>query len=204
MKMIRFLLTIGLILIPCVGLAEAPHQVGGFVLGKNIDEYREMIKPETTLPIRYMGYLREIEIKETEGFKQGLIWYGTCAKPGRIVRIRLKYADSSRNFYELLLKEYKKRFGEPSEWRGDPFHVIIAWKWSFTDSENNSISLILYHNIRDEEEKKGNVVKLTMWNLIEEERRCFEKKHPQPEEKTGERMKPRHRGPVNWNMLIPR
>jgi hypothetical protein len=201
MKMIRFLLTSGLIFIPCIGLAEAPHQVGGFVLGENIAEYREIIKPETTLPIRYMEYLRETEIKEPEGYKQGVIWYGTCAKPGRIVRIKLKYADSSRNFYDSLLKKFKKRFGEPSEWRGDPFHVIIAWKWSFTDSENNSISLILYHNSRDEEEKKGNVVKLTMWNLIEEERRCFEKKHPQPEEETSE---PRRRGPVNWEMLIPR
>ena len=37
--------------------------------------------------------------------------------------------------------------------------------------------MILDHNTRDEEESYGNTVKLTMWNLIDEER------DPTPEEK---------------------
>ncbi len=85
---------------------------------------------------------------------------------------------------------------------GDPFHIMIAWKWSFTDKDGNNISLILQHNTRDEEEKQGNAVKMTMWNLMLEEERCFEKKYPETE------------GPpdftfsdpdsVNWKPLIPR
>jgi len=135
-------------------LGQAPHQVGGFFLGKDITHY-------------------------------------------------LKYADSTKKFYETLLKLVKERFGEPTEWRGDAFHVVIAWKWSFKDRENNSISLILQHNTKDEEEKKGNTVKLTVWNLIEEERTCFERKHP---ELQGKPRKHEHgrRGPVNWDRFVPR
>jgi hypothetical protein len=184
-------------------LGQAPHQVGGFFLGKDITHYQEMVDMETSLPIRHMEYIKEVEIKEMEGFKSGLIWYGTCARPGQIMRIKLKYADSTKKFYETLLKLVKERFGEPAEWRGDAFHVVIAWKWSFKDRENNSISLILQHNTKDEEEKKGNTVKLTVWNLIEEERTCFERKHP---ELQGKPRKHEHgrRGPVNWDRFVPR
>ena len=159
---------------------------------------------ETALPIRHMECLREVEIHEMEGFRRGLISYGTCALPGQIVRIKLKYADSTKKFYDMLFKRFKKRFGEPVEWRGDPFHVVVAWKWSFVDKENNHISLILQHNTKDEEEKMGNSVKLTMWNLIEDERRCFEKKKPDFSEMSKKRKQlSKGDGPIDWNRLIP-
>ncbi len=192
-------------LFPGISLAQAPHQVAGFTLGRDIAEYTEMVEMDTALPIRHMKYLKEVEIKEMEGFKSGLIWYGTCARPGQIVRIKLKYADSTKKFYTKLLERFKERFGEPGEWRGDAFRVVIAWKWSFTDSENNHISMILQHNTKDEEEKKGNAVKLTVWNLIEEERGCFEKKRPESQReprKHGHGKK--GEGPVNWDRFVPR
>lgn len=184
-------------------LAQVPHQVAGFTLGGNIGDYREMVKMETSLPIRHMEYLKEVEIKEVEGFKSGLIAYGNCDAPGRIVRIKLKYADPTKEFYETLLDRFKKRFGEPSEWRGDPFQVIIAWKWSFTDSQNNAISMTLQHNIRDEEQKMGNSIKLTMTNLVRKERLCFEKRHPEARKRPRE-QKPRSRGRIDWDRLLPR
>lgn len=204
-RTISLWVNMGFFLFPGISLAQAPHQVAGFILGRNIAEYTEMVEMDTALPIRHMEYLKEVEIKEMEGFKSGLIWYGTCARPGQIVRIKLKYADSTKKFYDELLERFKERFGEPSEWRGDAFHVVIAWKWSFTDSENNNISMILQHNTKDEEEKRGNAVKLTVWNLIEEERLCFEKKHREFQEKPREQVRgEKGRGPVNWDLLIPR
>jgi hypothetical protein len=192
-------------LFPGISLAQAPHQVGGFTLGKNIADYTEMLNMDSALPMRHMEYLKEVEIKEMEGFKSGLIWYGTCARPGQIVRIKLKYADSTKKFYRKLLELCKERFGEPTEWRGDAFRVVIAWKWSFTDSENNHISMILQHNTKDEEEKKGNVIKLTLWNLMEEEHLCFEKKHPELRKKSRKQGHgKRGRGPVNWDRFVPR
>jgi hypothetical protein len=185
---------------PGVCLAQVPHQVGGFTLGTNIADSKDRVKMETALPIRYNTFLHEVEIKPREGFKSGLIAYGTCAEPGRIVRIKLKYADSSKQFYEALLKHFKKKFGEPIEYRGDPFQVVIAWKWSFVDKNDKRISLTLMHNSRDEEEKMGNAVKLTLHNLIEKERRCFEKKQPGSQE-TYLQETVRH---PNWEVFIPR
>jgi hypothetical protein len=206
MKKIFVLGTIGLIfLLYGLCMAQAPHQVGGFALGRQIADYPDAVGLDTKLALRYMEYVEEVETKEIEGFKSGLIWYGKCAFPGRIVRIKLKYADSTKIFYEKLLELFKERFGEPTEWRGDPFRVVLAWKWAFTDSESNQISLILQHNMDFEGETKGNYVKLTCWDFIEEERACFEKKHPGPREVREQKKhgQVRH-GPVNWDQLMPR
>jgi hypothetical protein len=196
---------LALFLLPSICVAQTPHQVGGFVLGKNIAEYKKLVKMKTALPIRHIESIMEVEIDRVEGFKSGLISYGTCSVPGRIVRIKLKYADSTRKYYDMLLKRFKKSFDEPVEWRGDPFHVVTAWKWSFVDKENNLISLILQHNTKDEEEKMGNSVKLTMWDLIEDERRCFEEKYPdfRKTSKKGAHFK-KGSGSMDWDRLIPR
>ncbi|MFC1857675.1 hypothetical protein ACFL9U_06545 [Thermodesulfobacteriota bacterium] len=188
-------------LIPNLSLAQAPQQVGGFELGQDIGKYIDMLNMETAFPVRYNEFLNQVETKENEMFKSGLVAYGTCANPGRIVRVKLKYADSSRKFYKTLLKRFEDRFGDPSEYRGDSFQVVIAWKWSFTDSQNNRISLVLQHNTRDEEEKMGNAVKLTVRNYVEEESRCFEKRHPEGEKTPRKKTSKRSR---NWDLLIPR
>ena len=192
--------SMAVLLLPAVCLALVPHQVGGFTLDTNIADYRDRVKMESALPIRYNTFLYEVEIKPQEGFKSGRIAYGTCSEPGRIVRIKLKYADSSKQFYETLFKHFKKKFGEPIEYRGDSFQVVIAWKWSFVDKNDNRISLTLMHNRLDEEEKMGNSVKLTLHNLLEKERRCFEKKQPESQKKHPQKMV---RQP-NWEVFIPR
>jgi hypothetical protein len=183
--------------------AQAPHEIAGFALGKNIADYQDMIRRETMLPIRYAEFLKEVEIRNIPGYKSGLITYGDCADPGRILRIKLKYADSSRQFYNDLLDRYKKRFGTPDRWRGDPFHVLVAWKWSFTDKEGNRISMILQHNIEDTTRKIGNAVKLSMLNFEDEEIECYEKK--KSEIRVSEMEQDRKPGvEQNWDLLIPR
>ena len=193
-----------MLLCPGIGLAQAPHQVGGFVLGKDIAEYRKMVNMDTALPIRHSQFIEEVETRDLAGFKSGLIAYGACAAPGKILRIKLKYADSSKKFYEALLKRFKQRFGEPNEWRGDPFHILLAWKWAFTDANNNRISLILQHNTRDTEEKMGNAVKLTLTSQVEKERLCYNNRHPQSRKARKKKENKKNRGPVDWERFIPR
>ena len=186
--------------LPMVCLAEIPRKVGGFELGGQIEDVKDRCRMDTAMPLRNSKYLEEIETRNIPGFKNGLIWVGKCAAPGRIVRIRLKYADASKTFYNELLKRYRERFGKPTEWRGDPFHIVISWKWSFVDDQNNRISMILEHNTRDEEETIGNTVKLTMWNLIEEERNCAkEQKDAAPSTPKGSSTKQ-----ADWEDLLPR
>ena len=204
MKKIMILGVIGIITLVLNGgyAAEVPHELAGFVLGGEMNDYKDLLKLDTILPIRYFETLKEVEIKKIEGFKTGLITFGTCSEPWKIVRFKFKYADFSKKFYNKLLKRFKKRFGEPNEWRGDPFHIVLAWKWSFTDKDNNRISLILQHNTRDQEEKKGNSIKMTMWNLIEKETLCHEKKRAETGKKspkTGRKSKK-----IDWNIFIPR
>lgn len=191
-----FILFVILIVIGTSGtcLAEAPHQVGPFVLNKDIADYQDYVIMETTLPIRHMENIEEVETKPIEGFKSGIIAYATCTAPGHIVRIKLKYADSSKKFYDELLKRIKKRFGDPSEYRGDPFHIVVGWKWSFVDKENNRISLTIQHNTMDQEEKKGNSIKLTMTNLIDKDRLCYKEKTLDQREKLRQRK---------WNLILP-
>jgi hypothetical protein len=196
----------GLLLsVPTMTLAEAPHQVGGFVLNQNIAEFKGRVIMDTALPVRYMENIEEVEIKLSKGFKSGLIAYGTCANPGHIVRIKLKYMDSSKGFYKDLLKRFKKQFGEPDEYRGDPFHIVVAWKWSFVDKQNHRISLTLQHNSMDAEEKKGNAVKITDTTQIEEDGLCFQRKQLDFRERLRQReWKVVNPGLTGWDLFVPR
>ena len=98
-KKLFFYTAVLLFLFSHAGLAQPPKKIGGFVLGDNIADYEDRLEMQTALPIRYSEYLREVEIKKIKGFKSGLIWYGACNSPGRIVRIKLKYGrkKNSRN-----------------------------------------------------------------------------------------------------------
>jgi hypothetical protein len=182
--------------------ADVPHKLAGFVLGGRMDDFKDQVEMDTVLPIRYLESLKEVEAKEIKGFKTGLVVYGTCIEPPRIVRLKFKYAENSKRFFDELLTRFKANLGKPDEWRGDPFHIVIAWKWHFTDKDGNQISLILRHNTRDEEEKQGNAVKMTMWNLMHAEDRCFQQKH------LGTVAAPdftfNDPASVNWKPLIPR
>jgi hypothetical protein len=205
----RALLALGLVL----GLsaatiaAEAPRHLGGFVLGTQIEAFKEMVDMDSCLHIRYMEYIQEAEIRPLPGFKSGLIGFGTCADYGKILRIKLKYADGSKRFFNEMMKRLRQRFGEPDEYRGDPFHVLVAWKWSFEDPQGNRISLTMQHNTKDEEEKMGNAIKLTLTNQMERERACYEAKRPDRSQRTGNGQAGKGSGgrydAEDWKRFVP-
>jgi len=151
-----------------------------------------------------MENIQEVEIKSLEGIKSGLIAYATCTTPGKIVRIKLKYKDPGKKFYEQLFKRIKKKFGKPDEYRGDPFHIVLSWKWSFVDQKNERITMIVQHNSMDTEEKMGNSIKLTNRSVMSEDLKCFRKKA------LDQRQKLRHRdwkamtpGLSGWDLYVP-
>lgn len=204
MKPLAFVVAAFLLLVaqPCP--AQPPKQVAGILLGGNISDYKDRLDMQSALPIRYQEYLTEVELNKLDGFKSGLITYATCDAPGLIVRIKLKYADSSKRFFEDLLKRYKQKFGEPSEWRGDPFHVMLSWKWSFVDPRLGLISMTLQHNSLDEEEKVGNSLKMTLTEQLASERRCFEKKSPPDPVNASRKKKQAQQKGVDWDRFVPR
>ena len=200
MRTLSALSLLGILLLPAAVWAEAPHELAGFVLGDEFSRYRDLADPQARMPLRHSKAIDALEVRNLPGYKHGLVWVGNCIAPNRIVSIRMKYADSSKKFYDELLKRFKTRFGAPAEWRGDPFHIVISWKWSFVDDRQNRISMILEHNKKDEDETVGNTIKLTMWNLIDEERTCKSKHTPEAAGKTG----PTTETPPDWELFVPR
>ena len=204
-KIIFIWVSMGLLFLHGVCLAKTPHRIAGFVLGSSVGDYQNMVRMETDMPVPHKEYLRNVQTKELDGYSGGHVCYGTCKSPGRILQIQLKYSDSSMKFYNALLKQFRQRFGKPIELRGDPFHLHTIWKWSFTDTEKNRISLILRHNTMDPRCDMGNCVELTMCNLIDEERCFFEKEHPKHSEiEKKKRIGSKEWSSVDWNRFVPR
>lgn len=180
--------------------AQMPTQISGITLGTDIHDYDRYIKKQTTLPIRFMEYLDEVELDRLPGFKSGYLAFGNCAEPGKVVRIKLKYRDSSKAFFKELLEQCKDHFGKPDKWLGDPFHVITAWQWSFSDN-GQQVELYLQHNLSDEEQKLGNSIKLTLTDSILREQSCFTEKFP---EYRKSQTVEKESQPVTWEDLIPK
>jgi hypothetical protein len=175
-----------------------PKGIAGVELNQMVDECKARLREDSNLAVRFQGYLEEVELEPVAGIKTGLVAYGTCAELGRIVRIKIKYTNGSKGFFDELLKRFKARFGNPNEWRGDPFHVMIAWKWAFVDDQGNRISLTLQHNAQDHDKKMGNALKLNLSNGIEKERACYLAKAggTSPAVSKSEDL--------DWDLLVPR
>jgi hypothetical protein len=190
---------------PILGFAQVPQQIAGFRLGANLDQYTNLLQMDTALPVRHMEYISEVELKPSfEGYRSGYVFYGNCDKPGRIVKVKLKYEHSDKEFFDDLVKRFKQKFGNPDQYRGDAFRAFIAWKWSFKDKDGNNISLILQHNSSDVEEyTRGNSVKLSATSLIEKEARCEELKSPEPKQKQQGKGDRGAKEQTDYQRLIP-
>ncbi|HQN19098.1 MAG TPA: hypothetical protein PKV86_08165 [Syntrophobacteraceae bacterium] len=185
--------------------AEAPLQIAGIQLGANIDQYKSILQMDTSLPVRHMEYLSEVEIKPPfAGYRSGYLFYGNCEKPGRIVKLKLKYEREDKEFFDDLLNQFKRKFGEPDQYRGDAFRAFLAWKWSFVDKDKNRISLILQHNSSDVEEyTMGNSVKLTVTSFVEQEARCFEQKNPETKQARSGKTQKKPGEQMDYRRFIP-
>ena len=205
-RILCFLIVATTLIVSRTSFADAPHQIAGFTLGANINQYQHLLRMDSVIPIRHLECLSEVETKPIEGYKNGYILFGNCREPGRIVKIKMKYAYSDRAFYDQLLNIFKKKFGPPSEWRGDAFQTLISWKWSFTDKDHNKISMILQHYTgEDEEYTSGNSLKLSVTTAIEKERQCYEMKEPGSLE-TARKKKPQETAPgkdLDFSKFVP-
>jgi len=191
----------GLLLVFCTVLSSgsvsadnAPHEIAGIALGSQVDSYPDIIRS---------NFLKEVVVSDWHGFRNGVISYGSCRYNGQILKIDMKYEDKSKDFYNTLLGKFRERFGEPDSWAGDSFGVMLIWKWQFVDSENNKISLALQHNSKNTDETLGNMIKFSLPEKIEEERRCFvdlcRQHHQETDEQRREELKK-----TDWSFLIPR
>lgn len=198
------LVLLGFLLIPGTLHADPPRELAGIRLGGNVSEISHLLLMDMSIPVRHEQYLREAPTIDIKGYRSGYVTYGTCAQPGRIVRIKMKYEREDKVFFETLLREFRERFGETCEYKGDAFRQFIAWKWSFTDKDNNRFSLILQHNSAgDEDYTSGNSVKMTATNWVQEEEACYEKKKLKMAPSTRESSQ-EGKGKIDIDQFIPK
>ena len=167
---------------------RVPSSAGGFTLNSQIKDYGVS---------SYENYLKEVIFTDLEGFRKGFITYGVCNRPGEVLRIKLKYQDKSYKLFEQLLKKYRESFGEKPKFTGDAFGNVKSWKWSLTNDQGQRVKLVLQHNLKDSDESMGNTLKLSLPDLMNEERICFNKSLPQ---KSGNDSPTSE---TDWAKLIP-
>lgn len=115
----------------------------------------------------------------------------------------MKYENSTKKFFNTLMKKFKQKFGAPTEWKGDSFGIKHIWKWKFKDNDGNIVNLILQHNIQDHNDTIGNVIKLSYPEMVEQERLCFV--NYCDESKTAEQKKQIEAlKDSDWNFLVPK
>jgi len=172
--------------------AKVPKSAGGFTLSSSIEDY----------PVEsHDNYLNEVIVPDHKGFRKGFITYGTCRNPGKILRIKLKYNDRSFKFFQELLTRFKNEFGSKPKFSGDQFGNVKSWKWSFTDENDQRVTLVLQHNLKDSDESVGNMVKLSLPDLMNDERLCFNERHHPKGTSTTDQSK--NSEEVDWQSLIP-
>lgn len=192
-KIVVLLWTFTLIALSNAGLANSepqrPLSAGGFTLGTSINDYSFVSRD---------NFVKEVIVSDIKGFRKGFITYGTCERPGEILRIKLKYTDKSYPFFEKLLKQYKNKFGSKPKFDGDSFGHVKAWKWVFTDEDGKRVSLILQHNLKNADESIGNMLKLGLPDQLIAERECSNRVDSQTQEGLSEELLT-----PEWDVLLP-
>ncbi len=159
-----------------LGMAfDAPRSIASISVGIPVSDVADKVDLGSAVPLGGADFLMRAPLKPVSGFESGYVVYGNCKEKGRIVRIKLKYQEDDVAFYERVLAALKKRYGKPSEWRGNPFGTLKIWKWSLKDAVGHSISIQLQHYDGDDDAfTPGNSIKLTHSTYLADEKACYE------------------------------
>lgn len=149
-----------------------PSSMIGITLGDDVIKHADILDMDASLPLFQLSSLHRVPIRNLPGYRDGYITYGTCSLKGEVVRIKLKYADDSEEFFEKLLHALRQRYGRGT-WQGDAFGTLRMWKWSFTNADGDSISLNLQrYTGEDDTFASGNSIRLANRDAMQRESAC--------------------------------
>ncbi len=183
-KIAQTALILSLLFAASVAMASnnAPESIAGITIGKNVSSVHSLLDMSSEASPWQQEYIARIEIRDMEGYKGGYVVIGKCKRKDTILRMKLKYKNSSMDFFNKIYAKIEKRFGKPNDWRGNPFGTLKVWKWSLEDEYGN-ISLILQHFSGDDDSiTDGNSIRLSRPSWIEEEQKCWEETNPDNKE----------------------
>jgi len=161
-----------------VAQAESPSNLAGISLGDAATQYKSRIRLNKARPIDNAPWVRRLPIVPDKFFAAGYVLVGTCAAPGRVLRIKVRYYDDSFDFYRKVSGEMLSHYGDPAEYKGEIDGRVMGNKWAFSDPWTRPVSLILQRTEgEDPELGAGNTLKLTNWGMLESERACWQERH---------------------------
>jgi hypothetical protein len=210
LRLCRVLVGIGLTLALCVAAradagVSGPTELAGVRLGETLDQAgSKIVRPAIERAI-HQPFLGLAPLAPLAGYRSGYVDYGLCAKPERIVRIKLHYADASLAFFDRLLGALKKRYGEPNEWRGNAFGTLRTWKWGLHAADGQPVSLILMHyEGEDGAFTEGNSIRLSATGMVREEEACFAEKYKNSATSEAAKAAEAEAGRLNLDWYLPR
>lgn len=152
-----------------------PASIGGIALGADVQELAPKLRQETDVALFRQTHFRRMAVKRIPGYRSGYVTYGTCQEPDTVVRIKLKYADAGEKFFERFKDALRDTYGK-GRWQGDAFGTRQAWKWSFRNARNDSISLVLQrYTGQDDSYTQGNSIRLANRTAMDRETACARK-----------------------------
>lgn len=153
--------------------AGGPMELAGIRLGQSVEAQGGKLASAAVDHTPQRPALGIVPVAPTPGYRSGYVDVGFCAKPGRVVRIKMNYADESLAFFNKIMEALKKRYGEPKEWRGNAFGTLRTWKWSLRGAGGEPVSLILMHyEGEDGAFTEGNSIRLAATSMVREEELC--------------------------------
>lgn len=155
---------------------QAPREVAGLALGADVKDLASRLDLTKAMPLWDRPYLTRANIQPTKGFRSGYVLFGNCANPGKIVRVKLKYADKDPSFFRNTGRTLTTRYGEPKPLMSDQGGLYLGMAWKFGTIKTGVTALLLEHSAGDDpEDAEGTSIRLTDNGLLAQEELCYEK-----------------------------
>jgi hypothetical protein len=169
-------------------------------LGENVNKYAKLCDMEKENSMSDTPFLSAVRIKvdALPGVRGGSLNFGNCKNIGTLVRVKIKFHDRSKKFFNRLLDKYTDSFGKADSYLGDAFKNVIAWQWLFENNKGEKVSLVLMWS-RDKEVRPGVSIKMTQRSLLNEEYNCYQAKFLKQEKDAGTKTAIK-----NINSYVPR
>ncbi len=168
---------------------DAPLSLAGIHLGDDFHKYEHLLRMEHAGAMADAVFLNEALIRTgaIHGVRGGSVIWGNCANSGKVLRVKIKFADTSEELFKKLLVRFEEHFGEPTRYQGDSFRNVIAWEWEIADDDGRHVRIQLMYSV-DPSVRPGVSIKMTDQTLLDLEFACYKKKYREKyrrEEKAG-------------------
>ncbi|WP_147819766.1 hypothetical protein [Salidesulfovibrio onnuriiensis] len=156
---------------------KAPVSLAGITLGEDYHKYEDLLRMELAGANSDAIFLDEALIRTgaIPGVRGGSVIWGNCANKDRIVRLKIKFADTSEDLFKRLLERYREKFGQPSAYQGDSFRNVVAWEWDISDAARH-VNIVLMYSVNPDI-RPGVSIKLTDQALLDLEFACYKENY---------------------------